>query len=116
MGPEHPSTLQGMANLASIYLLRGKYAEAEALYRSSFEIRGRTSGAEHPDTITSIAGLIGSVSYFGWSQNVLFTRRRRRGSIRNAPALSLTKCPVAILLLQGYLMIEKEEKGGDSRD
>ncbi|KAL4774447.1 hypothetical protein BDW60DRAFT_214958 [Aspergillus nidulans var. acristatus] len=50
-GPEHPSTLTSMANLASTYRKQGRWNEAEKL-----EVQA-VLGAEHPSTLTGMANL-----------------------------------------------------------
>ena len=41
-----------MNNLAVAYYFQGKYAQAEALYSQTLEIRRRVLGPEHPNTLT----------------------------------------------------------------
>jgi tetratricopeptide (TPR) repeat protein len=57
LGPDHPSTLVSMANLASIYWNQGRWNEAEKLEVQVMEIRKAVLGIEHPDTLTSMANL-----------------------------------------------------------
>jgi tetratricopeptide (TPR) repeat protein len=57
LGPDHPSTLASMANLASIYWKQGRWNEAEKLEVQVMETSKTVLGAEHPDTLTSIANL-----------------------------------------------------------
>ena len=52
-GPEHPSTLTSMANLASTYRNQGRWTEAEY---ASDEFK-TVLGPEHPSTLTSMANL-----------------------------------------------------------
>ncbi|KAL4811582.1 hypothetical protein BDW67DRAFT_41010 [Aspergillus spinulosporus] len=56
-GPEHPSTLTSMANLASTYRNQGRWNEAEKLQVEVMETRKAVLGAEHPSTLTSMANL-----------------------------------------------------------
>jgi tetratricopeptide (TPR) repeat protein len=46
-----------MGNLARMYSVEGKYAQAEALSVKVLEIRRRVWGEEHPDTLHSMYGL-----------------------------------------------------------
>jgi non-specific serine/threonine protein kinase/serine/threonine-protein kinase len=46
-----------MNNLANVYQYEGKYAQAEALFRQTLEIRRRVLGPEHPDTLGSMVNL-----------------------------------------------------------
>ena len=48
-GPEHLNTAQSLNNLAFLYSDRGKYAEAEPLYKQSLAIREKDLGPNHPD-------------------------------------------------------------------
>jgi eukaryotic-like serine/threonine-protein kinase len=57
LGPEHPDTLKSMNNLAALYELEAKYAQAEALDSQSLEIERRLLGSEHADTLKSMANL-----------------------------------------------------------
>jgi serine/threonine protein kinase/tetratricopeptide (TPR) repeat protein len=57
LGPEHPATLDTTSNLAAVFDLEGKYAEAEALDSQILQIRRRVLGPEHPDTLTSMMSL-----------------------------------------------------------
>ncbi|OCL04768.1 hypothetical protein AOQ84DRAFT_300209, partial [Glonium stellatum] len=57
LGPEHPSTLTSMANLASTYRKKGRWDEAEELQAKELKICSRVLGPEHPDTLTSMANL-----------------------------------------------------------
>ncbi len=41
-------------NLAELYRLQGRYAEAEPLYERSLAIREKALGAEHPHVATSL--------------------------------------------------------------
>ena len=46
-----------MNNLASTYLEQGRWEEAEKLYLQVLEGNTRVLGAEHPDTLLSMANL-----------------------------------------------------------
>ncbi|KAB8236424.1 uncharacterized protein BDW43DRAFT_298059 [Aspergillus alliaceus] len=56
-GPDHPSTLNSMAKLASTYHKQGRWNEAEKLEVQVLESRKTVLGAEHPSTLTSMAKL-----------------------------------------------------------
>jgi tetratricopeptide (TPR) repeat protein len=49
--------LRSMSNLAVLYRLRGKYAQAEPLYTEVIEIDRRVLGEDHPDTLRSMNNL-----------------------------------------------------------
>src|SRR5438874_290452 len=53
LGPEHPSTLGSMNNLASVQDKQGRYDEAEAMHRQTLELREKVLGPEHPSTLDS---------------------------------------------------------------
>jgi len=58
LGPEHPSTLTSMANLASTYRNQGRWKEAEELEVQVIEMRKRVFREEHPDTLTGMNNLV----------------------------------------------------------
>lgn len=64
LGPEHPSSLTSMANLASIYRKQGRWKKAEELGVQVIETCKQVPGPEHPDTLTSMANL--ALTY--WNQ------------------------------------------------
>jgi Tetratricopeptide repeat len=49
--------LSSMANLAETYRQKGRWNEAEKLQVDVVELRKRLLGAEHPDTLLSMANL-----------------------------------------------------------
>ncbi|KAF1729923.1 Calcium-independent phospholipase A2-gamma [Beauveria bassiana] len=57
LGPDHPSTLTSMANLASTFWNQGRWEEAERLEVQVMETSKTKLGADHPDTLTSMAKL-----------------------------------------------------------
>ncbi len=56
-GAEDPRLATSLNNLADLYRLQGRYAEAEPLYKRSLEILEKALGAEHPDVATSLNNL-----------------------------------------------------------
>ncbi len=48
LGPEHPDLATDLNNLALLYYVHGKYAQAEPLYRRALAIQGKALGPEHP--------------------------------------------------------------------
>ncbi len=57
LGPDHPSTLSSVNNLAVLYESQGRYGEAEPLYRRVLAASEKVLGPEHPDTLRSINNL-----------------------------------------------------------
>jgi len=53
LGPEHPSTLSSLDNLARAYAEDGEYTRAEALFRQSLEAERRVLGSEHPNSLST---------------------------------------------------------------
>ncbi|MCR4322173.1 MAG: tetratricopeptide repeat protein [Candidatus Brocadiaceae bacterium] len=47
--PNHPHVASSLNNLAELYRVRGKYAEAEPLYKRSLAIREKARGPNHPN-------------------------------------------------------------------
>ena len=56
-GPQDPRLATSLSNLAELYRLRGKYAEAEPLNKRALAIRKRTLGPAHPDVANSLNNL-----------------------------------------------------------
>ncbi|KZL87964.1 kinesin light chain [Colletotrichum incanum] len=57
LGPENPSTLISMNNLAVVLESQGKYDEAEQMHRQTLELREKVLGPENPDTLDSMNNL-----------------------------------------------------------
>lgn len=81
-GGEHDRTLASMWALAVIL----RFEEAEILFRSIVEIRGKNLGADHPMVIGSMFGLADILDYSGKSKEaeelyikVIPNRERREG-------------------------------------
>lgn len=68
---EHPSTLIGMNNLASIYWNQGQWKEAEELQVQVMETSKTVLGDEHPDTLISMHNLACTWKSLGKLQDVL---------------------------------------------
>jgi tetratricopeptide (TPR) repeat protein len=87
LGPEHPSTLSSMANLASTYQNQGRWKEAEELEVQVMETSLTVLGHEHPDTLTSMSNLASTYWYQGqWKEaeelqvRVMETRKTALGT------------------------------------
>ena len=57
LGPEHPRTLNSMANLASTHRNQGQWKDAEALDLQVLETHERVLGMEHPWTLIAMSNL-----------------------------------------------------------
>jgi tetratricopeptide (TPR) repeat protein len=57
LGPDHPSTLTSMANLASTYRNQGRWNEAEKLFAQVMETIKTMLGVKHPDTLSTMSNL-----------------------------------------------------------
>ncbi|KAK3613079.1 hypothetical protein LTR22_028314, partial [Elasticomyces elasticus] len=57
LGPEHPSTLTSVSNLALVLKSQGKYEAAEEMNRRAFKGYEKALGPEHPATLTSVGNL-----------------------------------------------------------
>ncbi|GKT52039.1 kinesin light chain [Colletotrichum spaethianum] len=51
LGPENPSTLTSMNNLAHVLDSQGKYDEAEQIHRQTLELREKVLGPQYPSTL-----------------------------------------------------------------
>ena len=49
LGADHPSVALSLSNLAKVYELQGKFAEAEGLDERALAIQQKALGANHPD-------------------------------------------------------------------
>ena len=58
-GPDDQRLGTSLNNLGVLYQARGKYAEAEPLFKRSLAIREKALGAEHPDVIQSLNNVAG---------------------------------------------------------
>ncbi|KAH0556059.1 hypothetical protein GP486_006002 [Trichoglossum hirsutum] len=57
LGPNHPSVLSSLAQLAVAFERQGKYETAEGMDRRVLAGREKMLGKEHPDTLTSVSNL-----------------------------------------------------------
>jgi tetratricopeptide (TPR) repeat protein len=56
-GEQDPRFATSLNNLAALYQARGKYVEAEPLYKRSLAIREKVLGPDHPDVAASLNNL-----------------------------------------------------------
>ncbi|KAH8833310.1 hypothetical protein DL96DRAFT_1677483 [Flagelloscypha sp. PMI_526] len=71
LGPEHPSTLSSMHNLAQTYSDLGRHSKVLELKEQVFELRKQISGPEHPHTLASMHNLAVTYSDLGRHSKVL---------------------------------------------
>jgi tetratricopeptide (TPR) repeat protein len=57
LGPDHPSTLITLTNLAAVYLETGKGAEAVALFEQVRQTQAKVLGPDHPTTLKTHSNL-----------------------------------------------------------
>ena len=50
LGPEHPDVATSLHNLAMLYQVQERYAEAEPLFQRALAIMEKVLGLEHPQT------------------------------------------------------------------
>jgi tetratricopeptide (TPR) repeat protein len=48
-GPDHPDVALSLANLAELYRVQGRYANAEPLFKRSLAINEKAFGPDHPN-------------------------------------------------------------------
>src|SRR3989442_4618729 len=56
-GPEHPDVATALNNLASVYLIEARYADAEPLLKRALTIHDKTLAPDHPDLATDLDNL-----------------------------------------------------------
>ena len=61
LGPEHPDTMDTMANLAHALDGEDKHAEAEQMQRELLDLQRRVLGPEHLDTLSTMSNLADSL-------------------------------------------------------
>jgi tetratricopeptide (TPR) repeat protein len=65
LGPEHPATVDSLKILGLIYLLEGKWEQAEKLQMRVLETRTRVTGPEKSSTLDSMNDLAATYCYQG---------------------------------------------------
>ena len=56
-GPDNILLAQGLDELAAVYFVQGRYAEAEPLFKRALAIVEKVKGPEHPDVALALANL-----------------------------------------------------------
>ena len=56
-GPDHPTTLNALTNVANVLLQQEKLAEAEAMYKQVLDNERRVLGPDHPTTLLVMGNL-----------------------------------------------------------
>ena len=62
-GPQDPRLATSLNDLGEVYLLQGRYAEAEPLLKRALAIRENALGPEHPKVATSLNNLAEAYRY-----------------------------------------------------
>jgi len=57
LGEDHPETLASTNNLATMYSVGGRHAEADSMLRQALEKQRRIEGERHPDTVDTLYNL-----------------------------------------------------------
>ena len=65
LGPEHPSTVQTLINVAIGYQNIEDYDKAEQLFRRALDIREKILGPDHPKTVSILEGIASLLSTKG---------------------------------------------------
>lgn len=91
LGPDHPTTLGSMSNLASCYRKGGKLDLALPLHEETLKLRSNKLGADHPETLESMNNLAGCYQSAG-------------------------KLDLAVPLYENTLKLKKEKLGPDHPD
>jgi tetratricopeptide (TPR) repeat protein len=65
LGPVHPKVASALNNLALLYKLTSRYAEAEFLYRRALAVNEKSLGPAHPDVAINLNNLAGLYQYTG---------------------------------------------------
>jgi len=81
--PDHPHTAKALNNLAELYRVQGRYAEADGLYKRALVIGEKVLGPDHPDVgiyLSNLGGL--RVSQEDWADAVTLLKRATDIGIR----------------------------------
>ena len=74
-GPDHPHTLASMTNLASIYSLHARNADAVRLNEQALSIRNRVLPKDHPHTLAVMSNLAANYADLGRKSDALKLRQ-----------------------------------------
>ena len=101
LGSEHPDTLNSMNNLAGLYRLQARYAEAEPLYIRAIAVGEQVLGLEHIETLSStgdLAGLYESLGRYAEAEplylRVFEVRERTLGTEHSETLISVNNLAV----------------------
>jgi tetratricopeptide (TPR) repeat protein/tRNA A-37 threonylcarbamoyl transferase component Bud32 len=70
-GPDHPSTLSSMSNLANSYHAAGRTQEALKLHEETLQLMEAKLGPDHPDTLLTMSNLAISYRAAGRTQEAI---------------------------------------------
>ena len=68
LGKDHIDVSESLNNLATVYLLGGRYKEAEPLFKDSLRIREMKLGKDHPSVADSLISL---AETFSWTDFII---------------------------------------------
>jgi tetratricopeptide (TPR) repeat protein len=57
LGSDNGDTLKSLGNLGSLYVMQGRYSQAEPIIVEAFDLARRVFGEDHPDTLTRMHNL-----------------------------------------------------------
>ena len=87
LGAEHPNTGITLNNLAFLYEERGRYDEAESLYKRSLAIKEKVLRADHPSTkitLRNLADLYKSQGKHGEAERFTSGRWQSTGGVESS--------------------------------
>ena len=81
MSRRRATTATSLSNLGRVFDLQGKYADAEAVYRRSLDVRERVLGRDHPDVATVLNNLAKVLQELGKDQQLSVSEARARARV-----------------------------------
>ena len=130
LGPDHPTTLGSMGNLAASYTELGRLPEALKLNEETLTLKRSKLGADHPSTLRSMANLALIYSYLGRHAEALrlneetVALRRSKLGVDHPETLAsmvnlaisysdLGRLPEALKLREDSLVLMRSKLGAD---
>ncbi len=114
LGPENPSTLSAMSDLAGILYEESRFAESEKLLRETLTSQRRVLGLDHPDTLVTMSELASTLDQEGrhaeaeqLTRETLDIQRRVLGAEHNNTLVSMSNLANALTNQGRYAEAEK---------